>query len=1379
MSATISTLQSESDFPVEMSTRSSSDLPTSTPSYTRASSSTQRSSSIRINTRSSSTQYSDHNYTKDKYGESLTEDDQVEIEVLEALNEEEGEEDTTVLKIEQDDDEDDNDIPEQTTDDLEETVSELRDDDDDDDDKVPAARKRSLLDNSSPTSVFSGDSEVPYDEKADLSRIQFVSSSANSSSSSSSGSNGSSSSGSSGSSTSSTSSGTQKNRLWNFFRRDKNASSSKKKGYTNYRNRHAKLEEYGDSSEAVPSRTFESASTDLSRTSKSKRSNKRFLCCCCQYWTWFTEDVLHAAIRRMVVSLSTSAARNPFRWIGGLTFVSLAVLATGFFTNFQLIVDSDEIFTPINSLPTKHSDWLVHDSGFQTIRPVLMVIHNHGSNVLGKEPITKLFEAIDVVRNTPGYDDICSHGTYMTHDGINTCRIFSATRFWNHNKTLFDLEVQTDENVTDIMSASTYQDGSTPVFHEMILGNYEMSNTSLVFSSDTGSFATVNHSQRLHFVQSYVVRMELPDAGEEADDFETRALQNLKLLKESWEEDETNQLQLDFLSIYAYKIENQRAMIRDLPLVTGIFLVLVIFTTLVFSKRHPVYSRGMLGCGSLLAIGMSLAMSYGIVWCIGVPFTNIAQILPFMIMGVGLDDTFIITGSYFRTNPNHSVERRIETTMNEVGTSITLTSITTSVAFILGSFSSIPGVKWLCWYAFSAIVVDYFFQLTYFVAILSLDERRLQAYRRNWCCWRTVPVDIDDCESQMGVIISSSVDSSSSRSSSRGRGRRNNDDEEETFQDESRYASGLSRSYETGKHSHFSERFMVWYGNQLMRPWVKLLVILVFATYFGFCGYRATLLKQEFNVEDYTPADSYLRGTLYSLDQYYSLTKPLEVYFRDVDQSDPEMQQQMRDYVDELAALPQIGEEAPFCWVRDFDQIAERFPQYAFIEEMDLPFNQKMSLALSNPTIREIYGEDIVVDEETGDIIASRCLLFLRNLDLTIVKDQIAMLKGQRQVSREQPINSGLEDLKFFSFDPIFFYWELYAEAVDELLFTIVSGVIAVTFVSFVLIPHWSAIFFVCPGIIVLYVNFLGTMQLMGLDINSLTYVIICMAIGLLVDFLVHILLRYYETDGDTREDKVKDTLRTMGASMFVGGLTTFLGVCPLVLSTTHIFMTVFWAFLAMVVLGFTHGLILLPVVLSLMGPLSSCHRNDASRRDIPGKKKGSSSSALSSTSSSTSSAAYKYDDEILASSSEEELEELTAEEKEELEKVATQVRTVPFLGPSYELEMIEEGPGSRPTSTSSAKSGKSLRSIVEAPSDEIALASPRAVSAAAKAAVSASLLGKLADAYNCTFELGEFDFYETVTNKACKPRQQSSRTPNPPTSPVATGRAKKVEFSE
>ena len=51
---------------------------------------------------------------------------------------------------------------------------------------------------------------------------------------------------------------------------------------------------------------------------------------------------------------------------------------------------------------------------------------------------------------------------------------------------------------------------------------------------------------------------------------------------------------------------------------------------------------------------------------------------------------------------------------------------------------------------------------------------------------------------------------------------------------------------------------------------------------------------------------------------------------------------------------------------------------------------------------------------------------------------------------------------------------EFYAVAVEELIFTTVSGIIAVCFVGFVLIEHWTATGFVLPMILLLYVDLLG-----------------------------------------------------------------------------------------------------------------------------------------------------------------------------------------------------------------------------------------------------------------------------------------------------------------
>ena len=50
---------------------------------------------------------------------------------------------------------------------------------------------------------------------------------------------------------------------------------------------------------------------------------------------------------------------------------------------------------------------------------------------------------------------------------------------------------------------------------------------------------------------------------------------------------------------------------------------------------------------------------------------------------------------------------------------------------------------------------------------------------------------------------------------------------------------------------------------------------------------------------------------------------------------------------------------------------------------------------------------------------------------------------------------------------------------------------VAVCAVGFIIMPHWTAVLYVGPLIVMLYFNLLGTMQACGIYINAVTYVTI------------------------------------------------------------------------------------------------------------------------------------------------------------------------------------------------------------------------------------------------------------------------------------------------
>merc|ERR1711933_713752 len=121
-------------------------------------------------------------------------------------------------------------------------------------------------------------------------------------------------------------------------------------------------------------------------------------------------------------------------------------------------------------------------------------------------------------------------------------------------------------------------------------------------------------------------------------------------------------------------------------------------------------------------------------------------------------------------------------------------------------------------------------------------------------------------------------------------------------------------------------------------------------------------------------------------------------------------------------------------------------------------------------------------------------------------------MKDQRVITQSQPLNQLLdEEWPMFGYNSAYVFWEFFLVVIREFFFTIVTGVVSVTAIAFVLIPHRTVILFALPLIIVLYINFLGSIRLFGLQINGFTYIVVVISVGLLVDYLMHILMKYFE----------------------------------------------------------------------------------------------------------------------------------------------------------------------------------------------------------------------------------------------------------------------------
>ena len=108
------------------------------------------------------------------------------------------------------------------------------------------------------------------------------------------------------------------------------------------------------------------------------------------------------------------------------------------------------------------------------------------------------------------------------------------------------------------------------------------------------------------------------------------------------------------------------------------------------------------------------------------------------------------------------------------------------------------------------------------------------------------------------------------------------------------------------------------------------------------------------------------------------------------------------------------------------------------------------------------------------------------------------------------------------------------------------------------------------------------------IEMNGILVVNLVTSLGFGVEFCNHIAMNFMKQQG-TREERAKRALAEMGSSVLVGiTFTKFIGVIVLAFASSTLFkLYYFRMYLFIIILGAFNGLMVLPVLLSLIGPQS------------------------------------------------------------------------------------------------------------------------------------------------------------------------------------------------
>ena len=92
----------------------------------------------------------------------------------------------------------------------------------------------------------------------------------------------------------------------------------------------------------------------------------------------------------------------------------------------------------------------------------------------------------------------------------------------------------------------------------------------------------------------------------------------------------------------------------------------------------------------MMVIAMSLGASFGFCFYLGLYFSDMHPCLPFLLLGIGVDDMFVIVQAVENLSASERklpIDQRVGKAMRHAGVSITVTSVTDMAAFLIGSTS--------------------------------------------------------------------------------------------------------------------------------------------------------------------------------------------------------------------------------------------------------------------------------------------------------------------------------------------------------------------------------------------------------------------------------------------------------------------------------------------------------------------------------------------------------------------------------------------------------------------------------------------------------------------------------------------------------------------
>jgi len=683
------------------------------------------------------------------------------------------------------------------------------------------------------------------------------------------------------------------------------------------------------------------------------------------------------------------------------------------------------------------------------------------------------------------------------------CAVHNLLEVWRFSPSLINTTT-TQEIVDAVNKLQTSPWFGHQVDFSQLLGGIRRNSSGHVVSAEAiRMFWSIRVPEGAEIVESQGsgVELELGDARSLAWEEEF-----IKVISEVSSED----FEIIPNAVKSYGAVSSEAIFFDGTLMVCGYLLMFLYTSVMLGKLNCVEHRMLLSVAGICSILMGLVIAVGLSSLLGFPYTPMHAILPFICLGIGIDDMFVIVqclNNKKETDPLLPIPSLIGATLQHAGVSITVTSLTDVLAFGVGAVTAMPGLQSFCVCTALGLASIYALQVGWFVAWLALDEKRIKEDRNG---------------------LASCVRHHKSRTE---------DSQEE----------------ETGCRRYA----LSWYRSLLSSSLYKVVIITISLCCLAFGVWGATLIRHKFDPLLLLPSHSYLSHFIAVNDQHYNPYRAwsAEVYTGSFNHSDLA---KLNNLVTNLETLKQqqLYIQDYNCWWTHFNSFIEHktnFSSWKDIENSDdFPIvlsDFLFSTSGSRFKIHFQFSGELSCNKPAPKILATKFDIEYFPFDgpeeHVPAKDHIDYLISQ----------SGLQDA--FSFVKIYAAWETDRIIGFELWRNMGLAILCVFIITLILLANLKICLMVLGIVILTLTNIVGFLHFWSITIDIISCINIVIAIGLCVDYSVHIAHAYMLAKGSCVERAMR-SVELIGPAVANGGFTTFLALVLLGASTSHTFLTFF-----------------------------------------------------------------------------------------------------------------------------------------------------------------------------------------------------------------------------